>query len=293
MKDESEKKQKIPLRERFLRKREASPRKKKRLIHIAFLPSFITLINGACGFVAIVFASHASFALAAYLVLLAMVADILDGRVARLTRTTSSFGGQLDSLSDAVSFGVAPAFLMIKLVEFHLEHLGYEDLDFSLVLGRIMIVSAVFYAMCAIVRLARFNVENDDDETFHMNFAGLPSPAAAGVVISLIIFHQQILPQIAGEITRMYHIVTVTALPLVTFLTGILMVSRIRYPHAANQLLRSKKSPAFLLGIFAIVLLFVWNIQVTLAAGFCGFALFGVIRWIASLFKSKEKEKTS
>ncbi|MCL2380505.1 MAG: CDP-diacylglycerol--serine O-phosphatidyltransferase [Treponema sp.] len=272
--------------------REGSQRKSRRLKHIAFLPSFITLMNGACGFVAIVFASDARFTMAGYIILLAMIADVLDGRVARLTRTTSSFGGQLDSLSDAISFGVAPAFLMIKLVEFHLEYLGLGGLDFSIHLGRVMIVAAVFYAMCAVVRLARFNVENDEDETAHMNFSGLPSPAAAGVVVSLVIFHQQILPEAVDEASRMFHIATITTLPLITFFTGILMVGRIRYPHVANQLLRSKKSPGALLAIFTTVLLVVWNIHIALAIGFCGFALFGILRWLVSLFRKPASPKT-
>jgi len=269
------------------RKTESSPRKGKRLKHIAFLPSFITLINGACGFIALLVASHGYFALAGYIILGAMVADVLDGRVARLTRTTSSFGGQLDSLSDAISFGVAPGFIMIKLIEYHLECLGFADLDFSLLLGRIIVVSAVLYAMCAVVRLARFNVENEEDEAAHMNFAGLPSPAAAGVVVSLIIFHRQILPSITDEASRIFHISSIIAFPLITIFAGILMVSRIRYPHVANQLLRSKKSLAVLLLIFATGLLIVWNIQFALVLGFCGYALFGILRWIVGLFRKR------
>ena len=281
---------------------EVPQKKKKRLKYIAFLPSFITLMDGACGFIAIVFASRdpelswnlffmrragmTSFALAGYMIFLAMIADVLDGRVARLTRTTSSFGGQLDSLSDAISFGVAPAFLMLKLVEFHLTHLELEDLRLSVLLGRGLIFSAIIYAMCAVVLLARFNVENEEDESAHMNFSGLPSPAAAGVVVSLVVFHQQILPGIANEASGVFHIITVSALPLITLLTGILMVSRVRYPHVANQLLRSKKSLASLLAIFASGLLLIWNIQLAMAIGFCGFALFGVMRWIiVGLFK--------
>jgi len=264
---------------------EPSQRKGRRLKHIAFLPSFITLMNGACGFIAIIFASDAYFALASIIIILAMIADVLDGRVARLTRTTSSFGGQLDSLSDAISFGVAPAFLMIKLVEYHLGYLGFEDIDLSMFLARVMIISAILYAMCAVVRLARFNVENEEDEAAHMNFAGLPSPAAAGVVISLVLFHQQILPSLVDEASRIFHVVTVIVFPLVTILAGVLMVSRIRYPHVANQLLRSKKSLGFLLLIFAVVLLIVWNIQFALVLGFCGYAFFGVMRWIVGLFK--------
>ena len=284
---------------------EGLPRKKRRLKYIAILPSFITLMNGACGFFALAFASRSpainwnfpfmrgfvvtSFALAGYMIFFAMIADVLDGRVARLTRTTSSFGGQLDSLCDAISFGVAPAFLMIKLTELHMEHLRFGPSGFNVLLGRITIFAAIFYAMCAVVRLARFNVENEEDESAHMYFAGLPSPPAAGVVVSLVIFHQQLLPGItdnAPELFRTFQIITVCALPVITFLTGLLMVSRIRYPHVANHLLRGKKTLPTLLLIFASGLLIVWNIQLAMVIGFCGFALAGVIRWVfVSLFK--------
>jgi CDP-diacylglycerol--serine O-phosphatidyltransferase len=223
-----------------------------------------------------------TFALAGYMVFLAMVADVLDGRVARLTRTTSSFGGQLDSLSDAISFGVAPAFLMMKVVEFHLNHLALEFSKVSIIIGRGILFSAIFYAMCAVVRLARFNVENEEDESAHMNFAGLPSPAAAGVVVSLVILQQQFLPRISGEVSKMFHsfeILTVSGLPVITLLAGILMVSRIRYPHLANQLFRSKRTLSTLLAFFASGILIIWNLHLALVIGFCGFALFGFCRW--------------
>jgi len=262
-------------------------------------------MNGACGFIAIVFASRGpaiswnlffmrravatSFTVAGFMVFLAMVADVLDGRVARLTRTTSSFGGQLDSLSDAISFGVAPAFIMIKLAELHLQNLRLAPSFFTVFLGRGIIFAAIIYAMCAVVRLARFNVENEEDESAHMSFSGLPSPAAAGVVVSLVVFHQQLLPRFAGsaaESFRIFEIITACALPVITLLTGILMVTRIRYPHAANRLLRSKKTLASLLLIFASAILIVWNIQLAMVVGFCGFALVGFIRWLfVSLFR--------
>ena len=282
------------------------PRKKRRLKYIAVLPSFITLMNAVCGFSAIVFASHSpvvrwnlsiimrrvplnSFTLAGYMIFLAMIADLLDGRVARLTRTTSSFGGQLDSLSDAISFGIAPAFIMIKLVESYMENIHFESQLISMIIRRGIFFSAVFYAMCAVIRLARFNVENEEDEAAHMNFSGLPSPAAAGVVVSLIVFHQQIFPRSIDEVSRIYQnfwLVTVTLLPVITLLTGLLMVTRIRYPHAANQLLRGKKTLPVFLAIFTVVLFAIWNIQLAMTIGFCGFALFGVIRWIiVSLFR--------
>ena len=292
------------------KKQKTEIRKKRRLKYIAVLPSFITLMNGACGFMAIVFASRSpaitwslslirrsyltSLSLAGYLIFLAMIADMLDGRVARLTRTTSSFGGQLDSLSDAISFGVAPAFLMIKIVDLHLENLRQENFQFSMLLGRAVFFAGILYAMCAVVRLARFNVENDEDESAHMNFTGIPSPAAAGVVVSIVVLHQQFMNRIADQASSAYHtfeIITVTVFPLVTLLTGVLMVSRIRYPHLANQLLRGKKSLATLLAIFASGLLIVWNLQLAMVVGFCGFALYGVFRWIiGSLFRKRESK---
>jgi phosphatidylserine synthase len=136
--------------------------------------------------------------------------------------------------------------------------------------------------MCAVVRLARFNVENDEDEAAHMNFAGLPSPAAAGVVVSLIIFYQQFL---SGFVTS--KIIIVIGLPLLTLLAGILMMSRIRYPHLPNQLLRVKKTLPALLLIFACGIFIVWNIQLALFAGFCGFMLFGLFRWVILSFAKR------
>ena len=290
---------------------EMLPHKKKRLKYIAVLPSFITLMNGVCGFIAIVFASQSpvvrwtlsflrrsssltTFALSGYMIFLAMIADMLDGRVARLTRTTSSFGGQLDSLSDAVSFGVAPAFLMMKITDFHLENLRVSSPRFSLLLGRGIFFTAIFYAMFAIVRLARFNVENEEDESAHMNFAGLPSPGAAGVVASLVVFHQQILHSISDQTSRafgIFEMVTVCAFPVITLLAGILMVTRIRYPHVANQLFKGKKTLPVFLTICAVGLFSIWNIQLALVIGFCGFALFGVIRWIIVKLFRKPKPR--
>jgi phosphatidylserine synthase len=118
-------------------------------------------------------------------------------------------------------------------------------------------------------------VENEEDEAAHMNFTGLPSPAAAGAVVSFVIFYQQFLSRIA-----FFQVIMVVGLPLLTFFSGILMISRIRYPHLPNHLLRVKKTLPSLLLIFACGIFIVWNIQLALLVGFCGFLLFGVLRWI-------------
>jgi len=295
----------MKLRSLKLRKSEAGDqtkmagRKRRRLKYISVLPSLITLMNGACGFIAIAFASRSpvlgyslpflrrsaetSLSIAGYLILVAMIADLLDGRVARMTRTTSSFGGQLDSLSDAISFGVAPAFLMLKVMDIHLDYLKIENLSLSMLVGRLIFFSAILYVICAIVRLARFNVENDEDAAAHMNFSGIPTPAAAGVITSMVIFHQQLLNMLIGQNSgffRTFEIISLSVFPVTCLLMGILMVSRICYPHLANQLIRSKKTLHGLLIFFAAVILAIWNIQLALVAAFCGFALYGILRWL-------------
>ncbi|MDR1317864.1 MAG: phosphatidylcholine/phosphatidylserine synthase [Spirochaetales bacterium] len=278
---------------------------RRRLKYIAILPSLITLMNAMCGFIAIVYASRGAgadilifrrpgftlFALSGYMIFLAMIADVMDGRVARLSKTTSSFGGQLDSLSDAISFGVAPAFLMMQVVGVYLERWKTALPGFGGALTQIVFLIAIVYAVCAIIRLARFNVENEEDESAHMNFSGLPSPAAAGVVVSLVIFQQDILPKIANHSPYLFDIIeqaTIWALPIVTFVAGILMVTRVRYTHVVNYYLRGKKSFSTFLAIFFAGLLLIWYIQLAIVIGFCGFALTGLLRALYTrIFRKK------
>jgi CDP-diacylglycerol--serine O-phosphatidyltransferase len=175
-----------------------------------------------------------------------------------------------------------------------MENLGFTR-QLSQLFGRGIIFSAIFYAMCAVVRLARFNVENEEDESAHMAFAGLPSPAAAGVVASLIVLHQYFFLRFGNEASSLYFydVMTVSVLPAVTLLSGILMVTRIRYPHLANQIFRGKKSLPVFLALFTTALFSVWNIQLVLALGFCGFAVFGVVRWIVTKLFRKPRPDTA
>ena len=282
-------------------------RKRRRLKYIAILPSLVTLMNGLCGFMAITLASRepgmtwrplllpranlSYFALAGYMIFLGMIADVLDGSVARISQSTSSFGAQLDSLCDVISFGVAPAFLMLKLFQVHSRSLQLDNPRLLLLVGRAVYLIAIIYAMCAVIRLARFNAENKD--VAHLSFAGLPSPPAAGVIVSIVIFHEDFLPKITGLQSpfRALESATVWALPVVALIAGLLMVSRISYPHVVNRLLRGKKRfSTFLLVVFAL-LLTIWNIQIAMVVGFVVFVLYGIIRWLFyRLFFSKKKE---
>ena len=274
--------------------------RRQRLKYITILPSLITILNGVCGFTAIVIAGKSAeaganefsyhrltlpyFAMAGYLILLAMIADMLDGRLARMSQSTSSFGGQLDSLCDIISFGVAPAFLMIKVLEKKL--VGFSEFNTSIdnFLLRFIWMSAAAYISCAAIRLARFNVENEEDESAHMSFIGLPTPAAAGVIVSLIIFHQEIiLPELVNKNRPAFlsfcEDAIIYVLPFLALGLAVLMVSRIRYPHIINQYIKGKKPFAHLIRILLFLGLIIWSRQTVLVFIFCGFAAGSFVKW--------------
>lgn len=262
---------------------------------IAVLPTMLTLANGACGFGAITFAAklgptdvasatpvgavQASF-IAALLIFLAMVFDMLDGSVARLMNQTSELGAQLDSLCDAISFGVAPAFLMLQFVTKELDQYGGVDYP-----SRLLWTIGMLYALCAILRLARFNVETEDDEDSHSEFSGLPSPAAAGVVAAFPFAMPSAVELIAepnGPIlsqTAEWIIPSVrVALPLITAAVAGLMVSRIRYPHFFAQFFsgqRTKRHVIQLVSLLAVIFI-VHELAVPLI--FCWFAFVSPLR---------------
>ena len=220
----------------------------------AVLPTMLTLGNAVCGFGAITFAAKVGFEqrfglgrtdteclwISAILVYLAMVFDMLDGRAARWAKQTSEFGAQLDSLCDAISFGVAPAMILVRFSpSFH---------------PRLLWAIAVLFVVCAILRLARFNVETDEEDT-HENFSGLPSPAAAGTVASFMIAYPE-LKELAGPLPenppsweRFTHSIAQylepalqILVPLVALSCACLMVSRVRYAHVFNQWFRGRRS---------------------------------------------------
>jgi CDP-diacylglycerol--serine O-phosphatidyltransferase len=253
-----------------------------RIPRVSILASLCTLGNALCGFGAITFTTKALLApdtqfeifnsdviWAGYLVILAMVFDALDGRVARFARATSDFGGQLDSLADAVSFGVAPAFLMNRVVVEALKNppaVGPEKMLW------IAWPFAAVYLGCALIRLARFNVENVHDEEAHLSFKGLPSPAAAGALVSLIIVVTKCCDLAKPSLSTS---IILWSLPLVALTLGLLMVSNIRYTHLLNQFVRGRRPVGHLvLILLAIVLAFLLR-EVLIPVGFCAYVLSG------------------
>ena len=272
--------------------------RKQRLKYITILPSLITLLNGVCGFAAIVFAGKAVagtesvmiaehklsyFTMSCFMIGFAMIADVLDGRVARMSQSTSSFGGQLDSLCDIISFGVAPAFLMVKVLEYRMTGIADSNPALEVLLYRFVWLAAVIYVGCSAIRLARFNVENEEDKASHMSFSGLPIPAAAGVIGSLVILHQDLLRTLQINDSLLYRSVNgmiVFSLPIIAIGIAFLMISRIRYPHIVNLYLKGRKPFAYFIGTIAFIVTAIFLFEVSVAVVSCGFALSGVGKWL-------------
>jgi len=262
---------------------------------VYFLPSLATLGNAVCGFGAMYvssldfstqipdpwtqsFALH-PFVVAAYLIFLAMIFDGLDGRLARFARHTTDFGGQLDSLADMVSFGAAPAFLALQLFR----HSGTE---LPIPITRLIWAIAAMYMSCAALRLARFNVSNEHGEQHHFSFLGLPSPGAAGTVASLVLMQQELL-QHSHPLASLLAQVCVWLLPVVVLVTGLLMVSTLRYPHLVNRYFRGKRSFGRLVVVLAIGLLVIVRHQHTLAIGTLIYSLWAPVSWAYLRFRPK------
>lgn len=255
------------------------------LKRVPFLPSLLTLGNAFCGFLAIVKITDAArmigegevtqavwpmIELAGLLIFLAMTFDGLDGWVARLTRQTTEFGAQLDTLADVVTFGIAPAVIAKFVIDAHQApatgaSLAHHYLPYH---PKIYYVCAALYVLFAVLRLARFNVEvRDPEEKSHREFEGLPSPAAATVVASLVFFlcakdeKNSLSGLVFGE--GIYR-ATILSLPGVLLGCGLLMVSRLPYPHVLNRLLRGRKSfPHLVVAVFLMILVVLeWQIVV-------------------------------
>jgi CDP-diacylglycerol--serine O-phosphatidyltransferase len=238
---------------------------------IPVLPSALTLGNLVCGFVAmakVVDATTGSggggpldpefaekIVAASWFVLIGMVFDALDGRVARLTGQASAMGGLLDSLADVVTFGAAPA-LIAKAVYEH----GKTGLDQPFV-PKVITALTALYLICAALRLARFSAHTSTDEESHHVFEGLPSPAAAGLIVTacLFIFSGRHDVGLSPDAADSLAILIMRGLPFLACGLGMLMVTNVPYVHVVQRYVgqRTRRSTFVkLVLISAIILLF-------------------------------------
>ncbi|MBA3683644.1 MAG: phosphatidylcholine/phosphatidylserine synthase [Planctomycetes bacterium] len=256
----------------------------RRLKTLPVLPTLLTAGNLASGLTAILFAANDQLLPGAIMVFIAMICDMLDGKVARMTGTDGAFGAELDSLSDVVSFGVAPAILMHRLMLGHPAVFGYGE--------RLLWFCAVFYPVMAAIRLARYNVEHSDEATPY--FRGLPSPGAAAVVCSWIILHQKSeefrgwigSPLMIGET---YHGLGdldafrwfLVGIGMVSALT---MVSTLRFPHFGNTLL-GRMSFRKMIILLLLCAALVWDYAITLALVTTGYLAGGLLYGVYAMFQ--------
>ncbi len=222
-----------------------------------YLPTIVSIGNLTCGFVAIIFIINKELSYAAWLIITAMVFDGLDGQIARLLKTKVAWGGHLDSFADMVTFGLAPAFLIGGLDVFN-AHIAIWFVCF-------------FFTLCAVIRLAKFEAENNSDNERCEYFTGLPTTLAGGTVASLILLDSYLKTTVGIPIVS-------KSLPSITFILSILMVSKIQYIKIID-VLRKKHDLAHLsmiIGVFSTLLvLFILYPHIMLSLGFCVYVIIG------------------
>ena len=239
---------------------------------IYLLPSILTTFGMFAGFYSIIASINGDFTLAAISIMVAMLWDALDGRVARLMNTQSGFGAQYDSLADLVSFGVAPALLVYEW--------SLSDL------GRIGWLAAFIFLACAALRLARFNTQVGISDKRY--FQGLPSPAAAGVIASMIWLKFWKFEYFDFGIVSLSYYVGVG----ITIFCALLMVSNVRY-YSFKELDSKKASFRFLLAIVLSLIVLLSKPNIFLFTGFFLYMLSGPFITINGLNKKRNQKKQS
>ncbi|PAF51063.1 CDP-diacylglycerol--serine O-phosphatidyltransferase [Helicobacter sp. 13S00401-1] len=225
------------------------------------LPNLFTAASIFFAVFAIILAHNQNFVHACWFILLSMVLDGLDGRVARLTNTASKFGVEFDSLADVVAFGVAPAMVLYFYVG-----------DFY---GRYGIAISALFTVLGAVRLARFNISTGSEPN---SFVGLPIPGAAATLVLWILFDNHgDYGFFKGSLFETHGYI----LLILAFICAILMVSNIRYPSFKKFKWDLK---SFIIVIILLALIFVQPV-VTLTVLMSLYVLYGIVRWIFIIFR--------
>jgi len=238
-----------PMRLRPIPSETAKPRRRRRrrLVTIQVVPTLITAGNLIMGVLAVAYLvdaaatpvrAEALFVRAAWLIFFGMFLDTLDGRIARMTGTTSDFGAQLDSLADVVTFGVAPALLAKSLLA----------AAFPALSGKLIFSLCLVYVLGAALRLARYNVESERTSSagaVHVTrvFRGLPSPAAAGVIASMVLLRHEFAVHQSVDWAVLFF----------TPLLGMLMVSRMPYSHLMNRYFDAGRAQPLIVVVLALL----------------------------------------
>ncbi|HEY3172401.1 MAG TPA: CDP-diacylglycerol--serine O-phosphatidyltransferase [Thermoanaerobaculia bacterium] len=230
---------------------------------VFILPTLFTVGNLFCGYLSVWCSIRGTFETAAILIIVAAVLDLLDGRIARLTNSTSRFGAEYDSLADLVSFGVAPAVLAYSwgLADFH--RLGW--------------MASFLFVVCGSMRLARFNIQTRVVDKKY--FIGLPIPAAAGTISALVLATPE----------RLVSQLWMTGLLVLTVILSYLMISTLRYRSFKDLDLRRQRR-AWILPVIALVFAVIaYRPAATLLAIALVFAASGPIAKAIAVFRDRRR----
>lgn len=245
---------------------------------IYILPNLLTLTSMFLGFYSIIRSFNADYELAAWSMMAATIFDVLDGWVARITHTSTRFGIEIDSLSDVISFGLAPGFLVYTwtLQSF----------------GKIGWLGSFFLVACAALRLARFNVQMGSAEKKH--FTGLPTPASALVIATTVVAYEEIIQiferlglfGLANIVRSDYWVLALT------FLLAGLMVSNITYHSLKEANLKQRRPFGILVGIAGFLAIVAYHPSLVLFLASITYVIAGISEALYKLFK-KPKEASA
>lgn len=228
---------------------------------VYLLPNLFTTGALFCGFYAIIASIHQQFEPAAIAIFIAMILDGLDGRVARMVNAQSDFGAEYDSLSDLISFGLAPSLLVYQWSLVHMR-------EITDAWGQLGWMAAFIYVACAAMRLARFNVQSDNvDKRF---FIGLPSPSAAAVLAGGVWVADSL--KLEGNLLQLPVVIMTIAI-------GLLMVSNVKYHSFKDFDIKNKVPHAAVLIMILVFALVAIDPPKVLFAIFMAYTLSGPILW--------------
>ncbi len=238
---------------------------------IYFLPNLFTTASLFMGFYSIIASIQEKFFLAAIAILVALVFDGLDGRIARMTNTTSRFGAEYDSLADLIAFGVAPSLMAyIWAMSFY---------------GKLGWMAGFLFVVCGALRLARYNIQIGLINSKYFN--GLPIPAAACVIATTVIFFDHI--GIEGTLRDPFYMVMILVVIL-----ALLMVSNVKYYSFKKMNLRSRMPFKILLLAIGIFLVFYLKPEIMAFVIMTGYALSGPVWWVLKFIqKIRQKDLTN
>ena len=229
-------------------------------------PTTASMISLCCGFICILSAIKGNYDRAAWLIAISMVCDTLDGKLARITKTSSSFGSELDSLIDLVVFGVAPAILVGQIC----------DDTYPYVIWPV----CFFYLSCTVVRLAKFNTENLKKKKPSSYFTGLPSTISGGTLAHLVLLHGYL------NINHGINVVLGIIIP-VTFILGLFMVSKLKFLNIMSKINLKQGIFPFSLEMLGAVVFFILSPRLALSISLSAYVI------VCGLLGLKKKDSSA